>query len=48
MQARTLVIIGYIFTTIFAANSAAQEVRVVRSPVAVSWVTVTIQGTSKR
>jgi hypothetical protein len=48
MRARTLVIIGCTLTTILVANSAAQEVPAVRSPVGVSWVTVTIQGTSKR
>jgi len=48
MRARTLVIIGCTLATILVANSAAQEVSEVRSPVEVSWVTVTIQGTSNR
>ena len=48
MRARTLVIIGWTLTTTLVANGAAQEVSEVRSPVGISWVTVTVQGTSKR
>ena len=48
MRPRTLVMIGCTLTTILVANSAAQEVPAVHSQVGVSWVTVTIQGTSKR
>ena len=48
MRARTLVMIGCTLATILVASSAAQVVPAVRAPVGVSWVTVTIQGTSKR
>ena len=48
MRARTLLMTGCIFTTAFVASGAAQDVAVPRSPVAVSSVTVTVEGTSKR
>ena len=48
MRARTLAMIGCTLTTILVANSTAQDAPAVGSPVGVSWVTVTVQGTSKR
>jgi hypothetical protein len=48
MRARTLLITGCTLTTMFVASGAAQEVAQPRSPLAVSSVTVTIEGTSKR
>ena len=48
MRARTLLITGYAFTTIFVAGAAAQEGAGARPPIAVSSATVTIEGTSKK
>ena len=48
MRARTPVVLGCILTAVLIANGSAQESSEVRSPVGVSWVTVTIQGTSNR
>jgi hypothetical protein len=48
MRARTLLMTGCIFTMVFVAGGAAQDGAVARSPIAVSSVTVTIEGTSKK
>lgn len=46
MRARTLLITGFVSTTLFAGGGTAQEVA--RPPLRVSSATVTIEGTSKR
>ncbi|NOT28100.1 MAG: YceI family protein [Acidobacteria bacterium] len=48
MRTRALIFVACTLATVLAGSSAAQQVPSVRSPVRVSWVTVTIQGTSNR
>lgn len=48
MRTRALIIVWCILATVLVGSSAAQQAPSVRSPVRVSWVTVTIQGSSHR